>query len=195
MDVLAVIGLTLHYLISVYILVVVIAALISWLNPNPRNQLVRFLWRATEPANRWARRYLPIRLGPVDFSPLVVVGLLYFFDAAFCSMLIEHGNVIANLIIGFTQLAGMLLNCFLILVIAAALISWVSPDPYNPLVRIIYAATEPSLRWLRRRLPLSFGGIDFSPIVVIAVIMALSAVLRRLTIYAEILKHTGLSPF
>lgn len=195
MNILSLSGKVLHLLISLYIIVVILAALISWVSPNPRNQLVQMLRRATEPANRLARRYLPLRLGPVDFAPIVVLGLLYFIDVAFVNMLIEQGNLIANLILGLAQLAAMLLNFFMILIIAGALLSWISPDPYNPVVRIIYAATEPSLRWFRRRLPLNFGGIDFSPLVVIAVIVVLNSLLRRLMLYAMLLKQPGLLPF
>ncbi|OPZ60013.1 MAG: YGGT family protein [Deltaproteobacteria bacterium ADurb.Bin510] len=195
MNPLAILGNVLHLLISLYILVVVIAALISWVSPNPRNQLVQFLWRATAPANRLARRYLPVRLGPIDFAPVVVIAALYFIDAAFVNMLIEQGNVVANLILGFTQLGSLTVNFFLILVIIGALLSWISPDPYNPVVRVIYAATEPCLSWFRRRLPLRLGGIDFSPIVVIALLMALLALLGRIARYAVWLKQPGMLPF
>ncbi len=63
------------------------------------------------------------------------------------------------------------------IVIARAVISWVSPDPYNPIVRFLYAATEPVLYRLRRYLPLYAGGIDFSPIVVIVAIYFLQSFL------------------
>jgi YggT family protein len=59
------------------------------------------------------------------------------------------------------------------IIIARAVISWVNPDPYNPIVRFLYNITDPVLLAIRRRLPLSFGGIDFSPIVVILVIIFL----------------------
>ena len=57
------------------------------------------------------------------------------------------------------------------------------------------AATEPRLRWFRRRLPLNLGGIDFSPLVVIAIIVVLNSLLRRLMLYAMLLKQPGLLPF
>ena len=59
---------------------------------------------------------------------------------------------------------------FMILIIARAILSWVSPDPYNPIVRFIHSVTEPVLYQVRRRIPVIFGGIDFSPIIVILVI-------------------------
>ena len=58
-------------------------------------------------------------------------------------------------------------------VIARALISWVNPDPYNPIVRFLYNVTEPVLDFLRRRLPLVVGGVDLSPLAVVGVIIFL----------------------
>jgi YggT family protein len=71
------------------------------------------------------------------------------------------------------------------IVIIAALISWVNPDPRNPIVRFLYGVTEPLFRPFRRILPPSrTGGIDLSPIFVILVIMLLSRFLARLAVSA-----------
>jgi len=59
-----------------------------------------------------------------------------------------------------------------IIVIARAVLSWVSPDPYNPIVRIINQLSEPLLSMVRKYLPL-IAGIDFSPLIVLLVIMFL----------------------
>jgi YggT family protein len=53
------------------------------------------------------------------------------------------------------------------IVIARAILSWVNPDPYNPIVRFIHNVTEPVLYRIRSKIPVNFGGIDFSPIIVI----------------------------
>jgi len=87
--------------------------------------------------------------------------------------------VLANIIIGFGQLLHLLLNLYMWVVIIAALLSWVNPDPYNPIVRFLYSATEPVFLWFRRRLPLSIGGFDLSPIVVIAIIVFLDTAIAR----------------
>jgi YggT family protein len=59
---------------------------------------------------------------------------------------------------------------FMWIVIARAILSWVNPDPYNPIVRFIHNVTEPILYQVRRKLPINFGGIDFTPIIVILII-------------------------
>jgi YggT family protein len=67
------------------------------------------------------------------------------------------------------------------LVIIAALVSWVSPDPRNPIVRFLYATTEPLFRPFRRLLPPSrTGGLDLSPLVVILIIYLVRSFLIRL---------------
>src|SRR5712691_437973 len=81
--------------------------------------------------------------------------------------------VLANFIEAFAAVINMLLTIYMWIVIARALISWVNPDPYNPIVRFLYNVTEPVLYRLRRALPLYAGGIDFSPILVFVVILFL----------------------
>jgi len=67
------------------------------------------------------------------------------------------------------------------LVIIAAVISWVNPDPRNPIVQFLYRSTEPLLRPFRRLLPPGrTGGIDFSPLLVILVIIFVKTFLGRL---------------
>ena len=81
--------------------------------------------------------------------------------------------VLGNLLVALASVIGIVLNLYMWIIIARAVISWVNPDPYNPIVRFLYSITDPVLLAIRRRLPLSFGGIDFSPIVVILVIIFL----------------------
>ena len=71
------------------------------------------------------------------------------------------------------------------LVIIAALVSWVSPDPRNPIVRFLYVTTEPLFRPFRRLLPPSrTGGLDLSPLFVLLVIFLLYRFLARLAVSA-----------
>jgi len=71
------------------------------------------------------------------------------------------------------QVISLVFEIYIFIVIARALVSWVNPDPYNPIVRFLYNATEPVLSRMRRYLPLQFSGIDLSPI---ALLLALSIV-------------------
>lgn len=81
------------------------------------------------------------------------------------------------------QLVSTLLTVYMWAVIISALLSWVNPDPYNPIVRFLRNATEPVFERVRRWMPfVVLGGFDLSPIVVIAAVQILSALLDRLVI-------------
>jgi YggT family protein len=90
-----------------------------------------------------------------------------------------------NVLVGQFTLAvatvlDQLLGLYFWVVLIAALLSWVSPDPRNPIVRFLYAVTEPVLHQIRRRLPfVRAGGIDFSPLVLMLGIQFLQIVVVR----------------
>ena len=68
---------------------------------------------------------------------------------------------------------GWVLQIYMWIIIARAILSWVSPDPYNPIVRFIHNITEPVLYQVRKRIPVMMGGIDLSPIIVLLAILFL----------------------
>jgi YggT family protein len=85
--------------------------------------------------------------------------------------------ILSNLILAVANILHIVLNLYMWIIIARALLSWVNPDPYNPIVRFLYNVTEPVLYAIRRRVPIFFGGIDFSPMIVILVIYFLDSFL------------------
>ncbi len=80
--------------------------------------------------------------------------------------------LVANLLNAVAYVVEILLNIYMWIIIARAVISWVNPDPYNPIVRFLYRATEPVLHRVRRVLP-DMGGIDLSPLLVLLAIVFL----------------------
>lgn len=80
--------------------------------------------------------------------------------------------VFSNFLHAIAQILNIALYIYMWIVIIRALISWVNPDPYNPIVRFLYQATEPVLYRVRRIIPF-MGGFDLSPIIVILVIIFL----------------------
>jgi YggT family protein len=77
--------------------------------------------------------------------------------------------VVSNLVMTIARLLEVVLEVYFWIIIVRALLSWVNPDRYNPIVRFLYQVTEPVLRPIRRRLPMEMG-LDFSPLVVILAI-------------------------
>ena len=75
--------------------------------------------------------------------------------------------VLSNFFIAVAGVLNLVLTLYLWIIIGRALLSWVNPDPRNPIVRFLHNATEPILYPVRRLLPY-MGGVDLSPLVVIA---------------------------
>ncbi len=72
-----------------------------------------------------------------------------------------------TLLVALARLVDLVFNIYIFIVVARALVSWVSPDPYNPIVRFLHNATDPVLYRMRRMLPFSTGSIDFTPMILI----------------------------
>ncbi len=87
--------------------------------------------------------------------------------------------VLSNLIQSVAGIIGFLLQIYTYLVLGRVIVSWVNADPYNPIVRFLYEATEPVLSRIRRFLPMSMGGIDFSPLILVLVIMLINEVVLK----------------
>ena len=82
-----------------------------------------------------------------------------------------------NLVLALANLLNLVLQVYFWIIIARAVLSWVNPDPFNPIVRFLYRVTEPVLRPIRRRLPTMQMGLDLSPMLVILVIYFLKSFL------------------
>jgi YggT family protein len=88
--------------------------------------------------------------------------------------------VVREFVLAVAWLLEYLLWAYMWIIIIRALISWVNPDPWNPIVRFLYQVTEPVLRPIRRRLPAT--GIDFSPAIVILAIYFLQRFLIQVLV-------------
>ncbi len=88
--------------------------------------------------------------------------------------------VLSNFLSALAQIVNVVLSIFYWLILIRAVLSWVSPDPFNPIVQFLYKATEPILEPIRRIFPLHFRiGIDISPIIAFLLILFLRAFLVK----------------
>jgi len=89
--------------------------------------------------------------------------------------------LIGNFLLATARILDMALNLYMWIIIIRALLSWVNPDPYNPIVAFLHRITDPILSAVRRRLPQAMWntGIDFSPLIVIFGIIFLRMFLVR----------------
>ena len=94
--------------------------------------------------------------------------------------------VFSEFLRALASVVNMVLTLYMWILIIRAIISWVNPDPYNPIVKFLRSMTDPVLYRVRRILPVSFGGFDVSPIVVIlAIIFLQSFIVKILLQFAE----------
>jgi YggT family protein len=82
--------------------------------------------------------------------------------------------LLGNFILALAKLINVAFSAYVWIVIARAIISWVNPDPYNPIVRFLIQATDPLLQKIRRYIP-PMGGIDLSPMILILAIVFLQS--------------------
>ncbi len=75
--------------------------------------------------------------------------------------------ILTTFLEAIVQILHILINAYIWVVIIAALLSWVKPDPYNPVVQILYRLTEPVYAFIKRYIPTSFNGIELAPLVVV----------------------------
>jgi len=81
--------------------------------------------------------------------------------------------IVSNFLSAIAMVLHIALTIYMWIVLARAVLSWVSPDPYNPIVKFIYNVTEPVLSLVRAKLPVTFGGLDISSILVFLAIIFL----------------------
>jgi YggT family protein len=85
--------------------------------------------------------------------------------------------VLGNLLNTVAMILQIVIWSYFWVIIARVVLSWVNPDPFNPIVRFIYRATEPVLRPIRHRLPTAGTGLDLSPMIVMIAIWAVDSFL------------------
>lgn len=91
-----------------------------------------------------------------------------------------------NVIMGIARVLDILLEIYMWVIIIRAVISWVNPDPYNPIVQALTRMTEPVLRPLRKLVPPFKMGIDLAPLIAVLIIIFLQyALIKNLYRFAQ----------
>lgn len=85
--------------------------------------------------------------------------------------------ILGNFFDALAAVIQMVLQLYMWIIIARAVLSWVNPDPHNPIVQFLHRTTDPLLYRVRKWIPIHGGGIDFSPIIVILAIIFLQTFL------------------
>ena len=156
-----------------YLLAVMLRFLLQVVRADFYNPLVQFLVRITNPLLLPLRRMVPGYRG-LDLAAVVLAFALQLLEVLLITLLLNQplslGVLLARTVM---ELAKLLVNIYLWSIIIQVVLSWVNPDPYHPVGRVLTQLTAPLLKPVRRWLP-PISGIDLSPMVVIFTLVFLS---------------------
>ena len=92
--------------------------------------------------------------------------------------------MIGEILMGIGGIVISLINVYIWVIIISALLSFVNPDPYNPIVQFLYRVTNPAYDFVRRFMRTDFNGLDFAPLIIIialqVIVVVLSSILHHL---------------
>lgn len=173
-------GQIIYFGLSLYVWLIIIRVLLTWINPNPYSPVMRFLAKASDPVLNRARRVFPLTLGGLDFSPVLAIMIIHLLGVVLGQWLISMGRgfppssfvpILAMALISFLDSIAWMLVILMGIRFISAL---VQPSPYNILVRIIYGLTEPLLSPLRRFFPpMGAKGLDIRPLIFLLSVLLL----------------------
>jgi len=87
-------------------------------------------------------------------------------------------NMIIEIVQGVGSLAIGLINVYIWVIIIAALLSFVNPDPYNPIVQFLHRITNPAYNLVRKFVKTNFNGLDLAPLFIIVALQVIIVLLR-----------------
>jgi YggT family protein len=150
-------------LVGLYILALLLRFLLQWSDADYHNPISQFLIKVTHPPLRFFRRFIP-PIGRIDTASLVLIfGLRMLATGSVLLLQSAPTNFAALTALTLVELVGLVLDFYFFGILIRTILSWVSPDTYNPASAVLYSLTEPLLRASRRVLP-PMGGIDLSPL-------------------------------
>ena len=89
-------------------------------------------------------------------------------------------SMIVEIVQGVGSIASGLINVYIWVIIVAALLSFVRPDPFNPIVQFLYRVTNPAYDLVRKFIPTNFGGLDLAPLIIIVSLQVLLVIINAL---------------
>jgi YggT family protein len=163
-------------LLGLYTTVVLLRFLLQWVRADFYNPLSQFVVKATTPVLRPFRQAIPGYAG-MDLAALVLAWLVKTLELAIVALIERpERNPLGALAWSLPELVGLTINIFIVTVFIRVILSWVNPDPYNPVAGLLDSLTEPVMRPARRVLP-PVGGLDLSPVLVMVGLVLLKMLL------------------
>ena len=165
-------------LFDIYIAIMMLRFILQQVGADFYNPISQFIVKLTQPPVLIARRIIPA-VGRIDLASLVLVILLIFIKLALLFSISGMQASISGIIIqALYDLVQLTFDIFIFAIIIQAVLSWINPDPHNPVSGLLYSLTNPILQPVKRILP-AMGMIDLSPIAALIGLMFL----KRLALY------------
>jgi len=175
-------------LLGLYAAVVLLRFLLQWARADFYNPISQLVVKVTTPALRPLRRLIPGYAG-MDLAALVLAWLVKSLELFIVALIAApHFSPLGAPAWALPELVRLTIDIFVFSVVIRAILSWLNPDPYHPVARVLDNLTEPILRPARRLLPPA-GGLDLSPVLVL-----IGLVLLRMLLIPPLNLITG-NPF
>ncbi len=157
-------------LFGLYILAIMLRLILQLVRADFRNSLSQFIVKVTNPPLKPLRRFIPGFAG-IDMASVIMMLVLQMLEIFLLYILFYPStpDLLGLIIFSFVKLISLGFYIFLFSIFILALLSWFSPDPYNPVIQILRQITEPVLRPVRRLLPPA-SGMDFSAMLAILIL-------------------------
>lgn len=150
-------------LADLYITAVMLRLLLQWVRADFYNPVCQFLVKITSPLLVPLRRVIP-PVGRLDTASVFLMIALEFLNVWLTALIVGRAPpILPMLLFSLLKLVATLLWTYFVLIIAAAILSWVGARMRHPIVPLVFQLTEPVLRPFRRLIP-PIGGIDLSPL-------------------------------
>ena len=165
-------------LFDIYIAIMLLRFLLQYVGADFYNPISQFIVKATQKPVFLVRRFIP-GYGGLDIATLALALALIFTKLTLLFMLGGMQPSAFGIVIqGVYDLIQLIFDIFIFAIFIQAILSWINPDPYNPVSGLLASLTSPVLRPIRKHLPL-MGGLDLSPIVALIGLMFI----KRLVLY------------
>lgn len=159
-------------LVGLYLIAVLLRVVLQAVRADFYNPICQFLVRVTNPALKPLRRFVPGFMG-IDMAGVVLLLAVQTLELLVISWITGPSLQFPGiLLLAVAELLRLLAYLYIFSIVIFAVLSWVNPDPANPVVPLLWRITNPILAPARQLLP-SMGGIDLSPMLVIILLLFL----------------------
>jgi len=166
-------------LFDLYIIVLMLRFILQQVRADFYNPISQFIVKATAPVLNPARKLIP-GLGGIDLATIIVVVAFIAIKISLIALISGYSpSVLALLLTGIRDFITLAINIFIFAIIVQAILSWINPDPYNPVSGILFNITGPVLTPFRRLIK-PVGGLDLSPLVALIALMFLERLISYL---------------